>query len=721
MLRLLLTIIALAMAYTAQLLLDGKFLSQWVGRWERNLLLSVAGALYLVAMVIFGLAALSPAEVAARIRTPRRPPSRRDEPDARIIRPAWHHAGAGVGAGLRPAPTALTPAPAVIRPLLMLAAVGLGLAAVVIFCGRGENVTVRCLWLSSLAVLLISQFRWSGSRVVRQPRDPAAMRPADRTPKRPRDKQARVIELVTLALILAVAFGLRFYRLEAFPHDLDGDVASHGLEARKLLEGQQARLFGTMWAEIPTMGFVPAALSMGLFGNNLFGLYMASVIEGTLTVLGLYLLARELFRPSPPASRPTPLAPRPPQHATSITHHASRIATLAAALLTISYVHIHFSRITEYIDPWPFALFSLYFLVRGLQRHERLAFVASGLLMAIGFNMYYSARIVPVIILVFLGYAWLWRRDLLRGNGGGLALFGLAVLLGLGPMIPFFISHPYSFLSRSQDVFLFHPAVIKHLMGVYHTTSVGVVVREQIKRSLFMFHYFIDTSTQFGLARPMLDSFTSPLLVLGMGVALRHFRQAGHALAVIWLLLILLIGSALTNNAPFWPRLVGILPAAVLLVALAVERIWALVERLWGKTASALVAFVLVVGLIFVGLHNWQLYTRAVENNARPAARIGRYLYGLDPEINACMISEPWQLRMREIAFLAHPRATYDLPADAHGAALDACPGPRRVFILTANHLDVLPELQARYPGGLTQEHHEPYDPLVFVSYLLEQ
>lgn len=591
----------------------------------------------------------------------------------------------------------------------MLAAMGLGLAAVVIFCGRGESVTVRCLWLSSLAVLLIAQLRRSGHRTVRPPGDPATLRPADHTSKRPRDKQARAIELVTVTLILAVAFGLRFYRLEAIPHDLDGDVASHGLEARKLLEGQQPHIFGTMWAEIPTMGFIPAALSMGLFGNNLFGLYMASVIEGTLTVLGLYLLTRELFRP--PSLTPE----------LRVTNYALRIAKLAASLLAISYVHIHFSRITEYIDPWPFALFSLYFLMRGLQRRQRLAFVASGLLMAIGFNMYYSARIVPVIVLVFLGYAWLWRRDLLRGNGGGLALFALAVLLGMGPMIPFFVSHPYSFLSRSQDVFLFHPAVIKHLMGVYRTTSVGVVVKEQIKRSLFMFHYFIDTSTQFGLARPMLDPFTAPLLVLGMGVALRRFRQAGHALAVIWLLLILFIGSALTNNAPFWPRLVGILPAAVLLVALAVERIWALVERLWGKTASALVALLLVMGLTFVGLHNWQLYTRAVENNAKPAARIGRYLYGLDPGINACMIRDSWGLEIREIAFLAYPRATVNLPADAHGAALDSCPGPRRVFILTANHLDVLPELQARYPGGLTQEHHEPYDPLVFVSYLLEQ
>ncbi|MBC8449230.1 MAG: hypothetical protein H8D78_15900 [Chloroflexi bacterium] len=703
MLRLLLTMIALAMAYTAQLLLDGKLPSPWVGQWERGLLLNVAGALYVAALVIFGLVALPPVQAAAaRITTPSRPKPRRDAPNGRIIRPAWRPKEPG--AGLRS-----VPALPVARLLLVLAAVGLGLTAVVIFCRRGESITVRWLWLSSMATLLISQLRLRAEFGVRR----SVFGGQPRTPNSELRTRPSAMELALLLLILAVAFFLRFYLLETIPHDFHGDMASHGLEARKLLAGQQRTIFSTMWAEIPAMAFVPAALSMSLFGNDLFGLNMASVIGGTLTVLGLYLLARELFGNADCglqiADWRLTVASR------------RRLPLLAASFLAISYVHIHFSRIAEYMDPWPFALFSLYLLVRGLKRRQHLSFVASGLLLAIGFQMYYSARIVPVIVAVFFVYALLWRRDLLRGNGGGLALFGLAVLLGMGPMIPFFIGHPFSFLSRGQMVFIFHPAVLKHLMGVYRTTSVGVVIKEQITHSLFMFHYFIDTSTQFGLARPMLDSFTSPLLVLGIGVALRSFRRAGHALAVIWLLLILFIGSALTNNAPFWPRLVGILPAAVLLAALAVERMWALVERMWGETASALVALLLVLGLTFVGLHNWQLYTSAVENNARPAARIGRYLYGLDPKINACMISEPWQLQVREIAFLAYPRATVDLPPEAHGAALDGCPGPRRVFILTPNHLDVLPELQARYPGGVAQEHHEPYGPLVFVSYLLEQ
>ena len=672
-LRLLLTFLALAMAYGAQLLLDGKLPAAWVSRWTPPVQFNIACGLYVAAMVLFGLVALPPAEATIPKSTlPPRPKRRRDEPDARIVRPTWRpEAKEKPEKGIRPVPA--------LRLLLVLAAVGLGVAASFIFWQRGESAMVRWFWLGSMAALFISQLPLSFPEL------------------RPRVDRRRLGEAFLVLVVIAVAFFLRFHLLESIPHDFHGDMASHGLDARKLLEGDQRNIFGTMWAEIPTLAFIPAALSMGIFGNNLFGLRMTSVIGGTLTVLGLYLLVRELFE----------------------GRTGRRVAPLAASLLSISYVHIHFSRIAEYMDPWPFALFSFYFLVRGLKRRKRLSFVASGLLLAACLQMYYSSRIVPVIMVVFLVYALLLRRDLLQGNWGGLVLLGLALLLGLGPMIPFYLRHPYNFIVRSRSVFLFHPPVMEHLMGKYGVETVSAVVKEQLKRSLLMFHHSIDSSTQFGLAKPMLDPYTSPLLVLGMGYALRRFRRAGHALTVIWLLLILFIGGMLTNNAPFWPRLVGILPPATLLVALAVDRVWAQAERMGGDTASGLMALFLVAGLIFVAVHNWQLYYNAVKDNARPRARIGRYLYKLDPDINACMISEPFHLSVREIAFLAYPRVTYDLPPDARGAALDGCPGPRRVFILTPNHLDVLPELQARYPGGVTQEHREANGTLVFVSYLL--
>jgi hypothetical protein len=313
----------------------------------------------------------------------------------------------------------------------------------------------------------------------------------------------------------------------------------------------------------------------------------------------------------------------------------------------------------------------------------------------------------------------LLHKDLRRGNRGGIVLFGLAALMGLGPMVPFYLQNPFNFLSRSRSVYLFHPPVMEHLKGKYGVGTETQVILEQVKRSLLVFHQSIDSSTQFGLARPMLDSYSGPILVLGVGYALRRLRKPGHALIMLWLLLVLIVGSVLTNNAPFWPRLVGLLPPAAILIGLALDRVWALVERAWGNTASVILALLLLVGFVYVGMSNWELYVDAVEDSARPRARIGRYIYELDEDVNACLISEPYQLSVREIAFLAYPRTTVDLPPDTRAEGLDACPGPRRVFILTDNHLDLLPELHARFPNGVTEEHHERNGTLVFVSYLL--
>jgi 4-amino-4-deoxy-L-arabinose transferase-like glycosyltransferase len=673
--RFALSLLALIVAYGAQLLLDGQLPGAWTTGWSPAAEVNLAGGLYLAAMALFGLAALPPEETATARHLPMRASSgrRTGEPAVAVEPPAHPRRLAPLMSALRSRGLPLA------RWLLVLGAIALAVAASVIFWHKGENSGVRWIWLVSVGLLLLSQL-------------PESV---------PRAKLAHGwrcwTDVLMVFSVVAAAFLLRFYRVESLPQDLHGDMASHGLEARSLLEGRPALLFSTRFYQIPTMAFVPAALSMAVFGNNLFGLNMTSVIGGTLSVLGLYLLVRELMEG---------LAGR-------------RASLLAAALLAVSYVHIHFSRIAQYMDPWPFALFSLYLLVRGLRRGERLSYVGSGVLLAICFQMYYAGRILPLIIAAFVLLLALLRQGMLRGSAAGLALLVLAALVTTGPMIPFFIRHPYDFVARSQAVFLSNPEVITHLMDKYRVSSVGGILLEQVKRSLLMFHQSIDSSTQFALARPMLDSYTSPLLVLGLGLTLRRLRHPLHLLAMAWLSLVLVIGSMLTNNAPFWPRLVGILPPAVLLVALALERMWALVERMWGETSSVLAALLLVVVLVFVGERNWHLYVGAVENNAMPRTRIGRYLYGLDAQVNACMVSDPYQLSIRETAFLAYPRATIDLPSDASAAALDACAGPRRVYILTDNHLDVLPWLLERYPGGVTEEHRDPGGALVFVSYLV--
>ena len=161
-----------------------------------------------------------------------------------------------------------------------------------------------------------------------------------------------------------------------------------------------------------------------------------------------------------------------------------------------------------------------------------------------------------------------------------------------------------------------------HLHHKYGVNSKRAVILEQIRRSLLMFNHSVDSSTQFGFKHPLFSSLLSPLIPLGFAYALRRWRTPGMGLSLIWLMVLITFGSVLTNNAPFWPRLVGILPAAAILVALPLDRFWSVMKQLASKTsrtsATAILGLTALALFVFAGQNNWALYEQTVSINAHP-------------------------------------------------------------------------------------------------------
>jgi len=572
------------------------------------------------------------------------------------------------------------------RPLVFrLVVLGLGLwcylLSMALFAIQGEDSLVRWLWAGGLVLFLAAWLPWPWLR--RSPHPEAEYSPP-----------FRWANVVILVLILLAALWLRLYRLEVIPSDFHGDMASHGLEARDYLSGAEPRLFVVGWADMPRMTFFPAALFLRVFGNNLFGLQLTSVVGGMASLVGLYLLVWRLF-------------------------DRHRLAALATAVMAINIPHIHFSRIADYMDPWPLAILALFLIVDGLRARRLISMALAGALLGLCFQLYFSGRVVPFIVGAFLLYAFFFHRQWVTRNWGGLGLLALGFLAALGPSLVFDLQHWGAFIERSREVYLFDPNVMKHLQNKYNVSSEMEVVLEQTKRSLLMFNYSIDSSTQFGFPHPMFSSLLAPLVALGLGCALRRWKLPGMMLILIWLAPIMAVGGAMTVDAPFWPRLVGILPVAGLAAALALDQLWDVVKGLWGRRAALALGVALTVFLVMIGWRNWNLYYETVRDNAHPQARIGRFLDSLPAEVAACNFADPNELRVRETQFLAWPRQLVDLPSDAPDAALDQCPGPPVVWILSPNHLDRLPVVRARWPNGITQEHYDLNKTHTFTSYLV--
>src|SRR6185437_9886321 len=101
-------------------------------------------------------------------------------------------------------------------------------------------------------------------------------------------------EIASLAVILAVAFGLRFFRLDSVPQGLLVDEAYNGLDALQIYDGARPIfLTGNFGREALFMYL--QALAIGLVGPTDVALRLFAAVVGWLTIPLSYLLVRKMF------------------------------------------------------------------------------------------------------------------------------------------------------------------------------------------------------------------------------------------------------------------------------------------------------------------------------------------------------------------------------------------------------------------------------------------
>jgi hypothetical protein len=173
---------------------------------------------------------------------------------------------------------------------------------------------------------------------------------------------------------------------------------------------------------------------------------------------------------------------------------------------------------------------------------------------------------------------------------------------------------------------------------------------------------------------------------------------------------VLALGLFLTNNAPFWPRLLGLLPPAALLAGLALERLytpaidWAR-QRQHAWVRPALIAL-LIAGLAASGLHNWNTYVASKGSWAMTRTRIARLLAAEPAPARAFLVSDPYHHGDREFEFLAPGRLAGDLSDDqVRRGIIPTFPAAPTLIVLTPNHRPLLDVLRLRFPEGVAVAH----------------
>jgi len=106
---------------------------------------------------------------------------------------------------------------------------------------------------------------------------------------------AKLRAALPFLLILFLAAGLRFYALERIPPGIYWDEVIDGHRGLEAVRTRQLKVFYPVGSGREGLWINLTGVAEAVLGANPIGLRFCAALVGTLTVLAVYLLARELF------------------------------------------------------------------------------------------------------------------------------------------------------------------------------------------------------------------------------------------------------------------------------------------------------------------------------------------------------------------------------------------------------------------------------------------
>ena len=402
-------------------------------------------------------------------------------------------------------------------------------------------------------------------------------------------------ERILPVLVLLIAIFLRLYSLDTIPHKLLMDETENELDALAIIEGERPIFLPENHGREALFIYLQA-ISIAFLGQTDLALRIVSAIMGILTVASSYFVVRHMFGP--------------------------RVAMLTGGWLTLSLWHLISSRIGLRTISLPlFLAVGFYCLWRGLEdarsqveaRHSSplpttisrpgpvIWFTLGGLVIGLSLYTYLTARFAPFVIVALAIYVALLHRHLLREALPGLVLALAISALVFLPLGTYFFHHPEDFVTRAQQVSIFNPALQGDSLLATPFDSAGL--------SLGMLAIQGDANWSRNISGwPIFDPISALLLLVGIGLAMRRFREPAYGFIVIWLVLMFVPSLLSIKDSPNYYRVTGLIPAIFILPALGAAWLWEAWESHGPTRLRALPVFLAI--LLFLGgtVHAYHSY-----------------------------------------------------------------------------------------------------------------
>ena len=521
-----------------------------------------------------------------------------------------------------------------------------------------------------------------------------------------KSKNEKILSLIILLIIVLGAFIVRFYNIDNAPAGVYPDEAVNGIDALRALKNHDYQWFYTDNNGREGLFMNLISFSFQLFGVTILGLKFPSIIFGTLTALGVYLLTKELFR--------------------------SRRAGLIAAFFTaFSFWPINFSRIAFRAIMLPTVLtFSFYYLFCGIRYNKiiyniknkkfwttsifksYLCFAAAGLIFGIGLHTYISFRIAPFILLLSFIALWVIKKHFWRDYWKQSLIFIFAAFVTMAPLLWDFYQHPEYFSSRSGSISIFSPEMNQgHIVKTFFR-SLGL--------SLVKYNFWGDQNWRhnyppYPILNPILG-FTFliglvyliikwfHLLFLRIKHKIRDRKFYVYTFILAWFFGMLAPEFLTAEGLPHALRSIGTLPVTFIIAT--IPFLWLLGKRdKFGYGFKIFVNSFLIIIIPFIGIFEIVKYHYFWANNPKQAESFestlidnSNYIQSLSADTPIIVIAENMQRIPIKLFNYDNENIVYH-----HQDELDSFLGSEEVkensiFILTGRQQWVADKIISRYP-----------------------
>ncbi len=418
----------------------------------------------------------------------------------------------------------------------------------------------------------------------------------------------RYLPHLLLVCTIILALFLRTYHLASTPPGLYPDEAMEGNNALEVLSTGHFKIFYPenngregLFVAVQAVFLWFSRVVAGHVVNEPWLLRLPSAFAGTLTVLGIYFLARELF-----VSAPTDEG----------VQDGRRYGLLAAFLLTTSTWHLIFSREGFRAILAPLMLvWALFFILRAMRELRTTEYwkkalpwmVVGAITYGLGFYTYIAFRLTPILLfpLRVFGTVHFTRsgdKHLLKQFAGLALVFGAIALLIASPLGVHFISSPADLFGRSSET---------SQISVWSAPHPWTTLRHNIALTFLMFFYHGDGNWRHNI--PGAAELWWPLAILfALGTVLCIYRLAWARktpLRYILCLSLLVVGTApaflTTESIPHALRSILALPAAILIATLG--GIW-VYNQLSTHLPRQIPQIITIVFVAVISLHAYTWY-----------------------------------------------------------------------------------------------------------------